>query len=117
MKAPAYASSIAAAAIIPVMAFSLPAEAKSQFDGQWVVRAAAAPGTCSDRYGMTIRVADGRVIYRGLLAAVASGTVRPDGTIAMRLGEARVTGRLGTANGSGSWASPRCKGAWTAVRA
>jgi hypothetical protein len=92
-------------------------EARSSFDGQWTIRAAASPGGCTDRYQMTIRVADGHVIYRGLLAAVASGTVRGDGRITMQLGEARVTGRLGGDHGGGSWASPRCRGAWTASRA
>jgi hypothetical protein len=92
-------------------------EARSSFDGQWTIRAAASPGACTDRYQMTVRVADGRVIYRGLLAAVASGTVRNDGRITMQLGEARVTGRLGGDNGGGNWASSRCRGAWTASRA
>lgn len=92
-------------------------EARSSFDGQWTIQAAASPGGCTDRYQMTIRVAGGRVIYRGLLAAVASGTINDNGRIAMRLGEARVTGHLGGNSGGGSWASPRCRGAWTASRA
>lgn len=92
-------------------------EARPSFDGQWKIRASASPGACADRYQMVVRVADGRVTYRGLLAAVASGVVGADGRVTMQGGEARVTGRLSADAGNGSWSSSRCSGVWTASRA
>lgn len=92
------------------------AGAANAFDGRWMVRAAANPGRCSDKYGIAISVANGQVTYRGLLAAFATGKLSRDGQLLLQIGEARVTGRLASANGGGLWASPKCKGTWTATR-
>ena len=92
------------------------AGAANAFDGTWMVRAAANPGHCSDKYGIAISVANGQVTYRGLLAAFATGKLSHSGQLLLQIGEARVTGRLASSNGGGLWASPNCKGTWTATR-
>ncbi len=81
-----------------------------------MVHAQAAPGGCTDDYGMAIRVSAGRVTYRGLLAAFATGKVSANGRLLLQIGEAKATGQLTASHGNGTWASPKCKGEWTAAR-
>ncbi len=90
--------------------------AANSFDGNWMVHALAAPGACSDDYGMAIRVSAGRVKYQGILAAFATGSVSTNGRLFLQIGQAKATGQLTSQSGSGTWASPKCRGKWTAAR-
>ena len=116
MKVLRFGSALVLAAIAGLTLSTVQGEAKTPFDGNWMVHAAANPGTCSDKYGVAIKVANGHVAYQGILAAFASGNVTSSGNILLQVGEAKVTGKLASATGGGSWASPNCKGTWTASR-
>jgi hypothetical protein len=106
---------IGAAASLCLVLSQTPGQANT-FDGNWMVHALATPGHCTDNYGMAIRVSSGRVTYRGLLAAFATGKVSNNGRLSLQIGEAKATGQLTASSGNGTWASPKCKGKWTAAR-
>jgi hypothetical protein len=99
------------------MPFVAHARTSNGFDGTWAVSAVASPGSCSDHYSFTIRVAKGRISYAGMLAGYGSGRLGANGQISLRVGKASAAGTLSKTRGSGSWRSARCAGTWVAAKA
>jgi hypothetical protein len=110
------------AALAP-LAFATAGETRSPFDGRWSIRVMADIEECALGRAVPLRVSDGRISYGGLLGAVATGQVRPNGKVRMRMAHAtdvvNATGALKGATGSGRWASAtsECVGDWSARKA
>ena len=106
------------AAVIVMLATA--AETRTPFDGRWTIRVMADVEDCALGRSVPIRVSDGRISYGGFLGAAASGQVRANGKVRMRMAHAtdvvNATGALKGAMGSGRWASAtsECVGDWTA---
>lgn len=114
---------IAAVAILAPLMLATAGETRTPFDGRWTIRVLADVQDCALGHAVPIRVADGRISYGGFLGAAASGQVRADGKVRMRMAHAadvvNATGSLKGAAGSGRWASAtsECVGDWRARKA
>ncbi len=108
---------LAAVAVACTMLLNDATQAQVSFDGRWLVRAVADPGRCSDNYSLAIRVAGGRISYRGPFGAVGGGTVSQRGALSLAIDVVRAFGTLTANMGNGKWKSPNCSGTWTARKA
>jgi hypothetical protein len=90
------------------------------FDGVWSVVIVTTRGDCERAYRYPVAIAGTSVINAGDAAVDISGTVRGNGTVAVRVSaggqSANGFGRLTTRSGSGSWSGGACAGVWTAER-
>lgn len=103
---------------------SLPAAARTNFDGDWSVLIVTNSGPCDRayRYGLSIR--NGGVSYNGSAAVNLDGRVDGNGRVRVRVWagsqSANGGGRLSGDYGSGFWrgagSSSSCAGSWTAER-
>jgi hypothetical protein len=97
-----------------------PAQAKTNFDGQWSVVIVTERGTCDRSYRYPVRISDGSVDYAGQAAFNVSGKVAPNGKVNVTVsrGEQRAngSGHLTANGGGGSWTGGDCSGTWQAER-
>ncbi|MFZ1883815.1 MAG: hypothetical protein WAU53_09500 [Rhodoplanes sp.] len=111
---------LAAVSIVAAIGMAGPANARTDFDGEWSVVIVTKRGDCERSYRAPITISNGNFINVGVNMVDVSGRVRPDGrlTVHVSRGEKRAIGlgRLTPTSGSGSWKGGACAGIWTAVR-
>src|SRR5215468_2373080 len=99
---------------------AMPAQAKTNFDGNWSVVIITEKGTCDRSYRYPVRISDGSVGYAGEASFNVAGRVAPNGriTVSVSHGESRAsgTGQLTGDSGAGSWRGGECSGTWQAER-
>src|SRR5262249_34233494 len=99
---------------------AIPAQAKSNFDGNWSVVIITEKGSCDRSYRYPVRISDGSVGYAGEASFNVSGRVMPNGkvTVSVSRGERRASGsgQLSGDTGAGSWSGGECSGTWEAER-
>jgi len=91
-------------------------------DGNWSVLIITEKGACDRDYRYEVKVANGRVSYRGDAGIDLAGSVAPDGAIkvSIKLGDkgASGTGHLSGSTGTGVWrgvgSNGSCAGRWEA---
>ena len=97
-------------------------DAKTSFDGNWLVRVLGDAGQCRVAYSLLFHIIDGRITYAGSSRAAAEGTVLANGNISLRIvntgDEVRALGTLAGKMGNGEWTSAAdgCGGTWTASK-
>jgi hypothetical protein len=98
----------------------LPAEAKTNFDGNWSVVIITEKGTCDRSYRYPVRISDGAVGYAGEASFNVSGRVAANGKVTVKVSRgdrsASGSGQLSVNSGSGSWSGGECSGTWQAER-
>lgn len=99
------------------LAATLPGLARSAYDGNWRVTVIADPGKCSDRFALSLRVANGRVNYVGMMGEQAAGRVTDGGAIRLVISNVSASGALSERTGNGRWRSTSCNGSWVARKA
>jgi hypothetical protein len=99
---------------------TLPAEAKTNFDGNWSVVIITEKGTCDRSYRYPVRISDGAVGYAGEASFNVSGRVAPNGKVTVKVSRgdrsASGSGLLSANSGGGSWSGGECSGTWQAER-
>lgn len=99
---------------------TIPAQAKTSFDGNWSVVIITEKGTCDRSYRYPVRINGGSVGYAGEASFNVSGRVLPNGsvTVSVSRGDKRAngSGRLMGDSGTGSWTGGECSGTWQAER-
>src|SRR5262245_749726 len=99
---------------------TLPAQAKTNFDGNWSVVIITEKGTCDRSYRYPVKISNGSVGYAGGASFDVSGRVGPNGkvTVTVSRGDKRASGfgQLGADSGGGSWSGGECSGTWQAER-
>jgi hypothetical protein len=97
-----------------------PAQAKTNFDGNWSVVIVTEKGTCDRSYRYPVRISDGSVGYAGQASFNVSGKVAPNGkvnvTVSRGQQRANGSGQLTANGGGGSWSGGECSGTWQAER-
>ncbi|RAI44887.1 hypothetical protein [Rhodoplanes roseus] len=119
-----FATMSAAAAVALSVLSSLPASARTPYDGAWSVVIITDRGTCDRAYRYSVQITDGIVRYSGEMGMDFRGRVGRGGSVAVSVaaGGSRAdgTGRLGQSYGGGSWrgnsSTGQCSGRWTAER-
>jgi hypothetical protein len=109
------------AALFSASAYTtLPAQAKTNFDGNWSVVIITEEGSCDRSYRYPVRISDGTVGYAGEASFNVSGRVGPNGkvTVTVSRGDRRASGSgmLSANTGAGSWTGGECSGSWEAER-
>ena len=99
---------------------AMPAQAKTNFDGNWSVVIITEQGTCDRSYRYPVRISNGTVGYAGEASFDVSGRVGPNGkvTVTVSRGDKRAngSGTLTADSGVGSWSGGECSGTWQAER-
>lgn len=99
---------------------TLPAEAKTNFDGNWSVVIITEKGTCDRSYRYPVRISDGAVGYAGEASFNVSGRVAANGKVTVKVSRgdhsASGSGQLSANSGGGSWSGGECSGTWQAER-
>ncbi|HKA72531.1 MAG TPA: hypothetical protein VKE26_12030 [Xanthobacteraceae bacterium] len=99
---------------------AMPAQAKTNFDGNWSVVIITEKGTCDRSYRYPVRISDGTVGYAGEASFDVSGRVGANGkvTVTVSRGDKRASGsgQLTATSGGGSWSGGECSGTWQAER-
>jgi len=99
---------------------ALPAQARTNYDGNWSVVIVTEKGTCDRSYRYPVRISDGSVGYAGEASFNVAGRVAPNGriTVSVSRGETRASGsgQLSGDSGAGSWSGGECSGTWQAER-
>jgi len=99
---------------------AMPAQAKTNFDGNWSVVIITEKGTCDRSYRYPVRISGGTVGYAGEASFDVSGRVHPNGnvTVSVSKGDRRAngSGKLSGDYGAGSWTGGECSGTWQAER-
>ena len=99
---------------------AMPAQAKTNFDGNWSVVIITEKGTCDRSYRYPVRISDGMVGYAGEASFSVSGRVGANGkvTVTVSRGDQRASGsgQLSATAGAGSWSGGDCSGTWEAER-
>ncbi len=93
-------------------------------DGDWSVLIITEKGDCDRGYRYGLKVANGRVSYRGDGSVNLAGTIASNGAVnvSIKVGDkgASGTGRLSASSGTGTWhgigSSGSCAGRWEAER-
>src|SRR5690348_1903123 len=97
---------------------AMPAQAKTNFDGNWSVVIITEKGTCDRSYRYPVRISDGLVGYAGEASFNVSGRVGANGrvTVTVSRGDRRASGsgQLSGTTGTGSWTGGECSGTWQA---
>jgi hypothetical protein len=95
---------------------SVPASAKTPFDGTWDVAVVTKAGSCDSSVRYRLTVQDGKVFGPGDVA----GHVTDDGYVRVSIRGSYANGQLGGRAGSGRWnaasSGAPCSGRWTATR-
>jgi hypothetical protein len=115
------AGALAAAA---ASAVSVPAVARTAYDGAWSVLIITDRGQCDRAYRYGLQIINGNVVYDGGGPINLQGRVAPNGAVrvVVSAGGARAdgTGRLSRDRGAGVWrgsgSSASCSGTWQAER-
>ena len=111
------ALTLAALMAIPALA---PAQAKTNFDGNWSVVIITEKGTCDRSYRYPVKISDGTVGYAGEASFDIQGRVNPNGkvTVTVSRGDRRAngSGTLSATAGGGQWTGGECSGTWQAER-
>src|SRR5262249_60997809 len=73
---------------------AMPAQAKTNFDGNWSVVIITEKGTCDRSYRYPVKISDGSVGYAGEASFDVSGRVNPNGkvTVTVSRGDRRASG-------------------------
>ena len=103
---------------------SPPAAFAANQDGNWSVLIITDRGDCDRGYRYGLKVANGRVSYRGDAAVDLAGTVASNGAVnvSIKVGDkgASGTGHLSESSGAGTWhgigSIGTCTGRWQAER-
>ena len=99
---------------------AMPAQAKTNFDGNWSVVIITEKGTCDRSYRYPVKISDGSVGCAGEASFDVSGRVNPNGkvTVTVSRGDrsASGSGQLSGDSGTGSWSGGECSGTWQAER-
>jgi len=99
---------------------AVPAQAKTNFDGNWSVVIITEKGSCDRSYRYPVRIDGGNVGYAGEASFNVSGRVAPNGSINVSVskGDRRASGsgKLIGDTGGGSWSGGECSGTWQAER-
>ena len=109
-------------AALAILAATVPASARSNFDGQWSVLIVTQKGTCDRAYRYPVKIDNGSVGYAGDSSFTVSGKVGENGAVTVKVARgsqsANGQGRLSATDGSGMWiaGSGECSGTWTAER-
>jgi hypothetical protein len=113
----------ALAGVLAALCAAPAAAATADFAGSWSVLISTKSGDCDKAYRYTVTVdPSGAIAYGGGGDFTASGRVRANGSVAVRISRgdqvAEGSGRLTSASGSGTWRSPSggCSGSWRADR-
>ena len=101
---------------VSALSLSSAGQARSAFDGRWMVQAVAHSGRCTESYSVAVQVANGQ-INGNYFGAAAAGRVDSSGRLILRIDVVRASGALAAGTGLGRWQSPTCNGTWTARRA
>jgi hypothetical protein len=112
------ALTLAALMAIPALA---PAQAKTNFDGNWSVVIITEKGSCDRSYRYPVKINDGTVGYAGEASFDVSGRVGPNGkvTVSVSRGDRKASGSgqlTANGGGGGSWTGGECSGTWQAER-
>ena len=97
-------------------------DAKTSFDGTWLVRVLGDAGECRVAYSLLFHVIHGRITYAGSSRAAAEGTVLANGNVSLQIvnagDEVRALGTLAGKMGNGEWTSAAdgCGGTWKASK-
>jgi hypothetical protein len=94
------------------------------FDGQWSVVIITDSGPCDRAYRYGVRIAGGRISYRGEAGVTVAGQVDGKGKVSVTVrsgsSSAEGSGQLADSTGEGMWqgasTSDRCSGRWQAER-
>jgi hypothetical protein len=100
------------------------AQARSPFDGRWLVVIRSPSKYCQESSSYTLRIRDGLVSYLGLAPLQVRGRVDREGKVLVRLSGAgqwaQAAGRLWKEGGTGIWRGRKqrraCEGQWWARR-
>ena len=99
---------------------TLPAQAKTNYDGIWSVVIVTEKGTCDRSYRYPVKITDGSVGYAGEASFNVSGRVNPSGAVTVTVSRgkhsASGSGKLSGQAGAGSWSGGECSGTWQAER-
>jgi len=99
---------------------AMPAQAKTNFDGNWSVVIITEKGTCDRSYRYPVKISDGTVGYAGEASFDIQGRVNPNGkvTVTVSRGDRRASGSgtLSATAGGGQWTGGECSGTWQAER-
>ena len=99
---------------------AIPAQAKTNFDGNWSVVIITEKGTCDRSYRYPVKISDGTVGYAGEASFDVQGRVGPNGkvTVTVSRGDRRASGSgtLSANSGGGQWTGGECSGTWQAER-
>jgi hypothetical protein len=99
---------------------AIPAQAKTNYDGNWSVVIITEKGSCDRSYRYPVRISEGNVGYAGEASFNVSGRVAPNGkvTVSVSRGDKRASGsgQLFADSGTGSWSGGECSGTWEAER-
>ena len=117
---PRACTTLGVVAVAAVLGFAGPANARTDFDGEWSVVIVTKHGDCERAYRAPITISNGNFINVGVNMVDVSGRVRADGKLTVHVSRGETSavglGRLTATSGSGSWKGGACAGTWTAVR-
>ena len=104
------------------VAVACSADARSAYDGSWVLVFVTQRGACDPTYNFTVNVSNGVVTHPNLVKfrgyVARSGAVRASVTVQDKhaSGSGRLSGAVGRGKWSGYAGNARCSGYWTAQR-
>ncbi len=117
---PRACTTLGVVAVAAVLGFAGPANARTDFDGEWSVVIVTKHGDCERAYRAPITISNGNFINVGVNMVDVSGRVSPDGKLTVRVSRGDKSavglGRLTATAGAGSWKGGSCAGTWTAER-
>ena len=117
---PRACATLGVVAVAVVLGFAGPANARTDFDGEWSVVIVTKHGDCERAYRAPITISNGNFINVGVNMVDVSGRVSPDGKLTVRVSRGDKSavglGRLTATAGAGSWKGGSCAGTWTAER-
>jgi hypothetical protein len=105
-----------------LVAFVSVAQARSAYDGSWILIFVTQRGACDATYNFSVNITDGIVTHPNLVRfrgyVARSGAVRASVTVQDKF--ASGSGRLSSNSGHGTWSghsgNAHCSGYWTAQR-
>ena len=117
---PRACGALAIISIAAAIGMAGPANARTDFDGEWSVVIVTQKGDCERAYRAPITINNGNFINVGVNMVDVSGKVGADGKLTVRVSRGEKSavglGRLTATAGAGSWKGGACAGTWTAQR-